>query len=139
MHKKIISCLTMTLLAVASSSLTLTVHAADKPEAKTPAKKPATGQVPFRGKISAVDKTAKTITIEGKEKGRTIHVTSETKIRKAGKPATFDDATAGEEVGGLAKKSADGKLEAISLRVGPKPEAPKKSSKPKGEKKKTEN
>ncbi|MBI3415519.1 MAG: hypothetical protein HY043_09395 [Verrucomicrobia bacterium] len=86
-----------------------------------------------------MDKTAKTITIEGKDKGRTIHVTSATKIRKAGKPATFDDATAGEEVGGLAKKAPDGKLEAVSLRVGPKPEAEKKPGKAKGEKKKKEN
>ena len=134
MQQKLISFLALTLLAVASGSLVQSARAEDKPDAAAAAKKPAADQMPFHGKIGAVDKTAKTITIEGREKGRTIQITSGTKIRKAGKPATLEDATPGEEVGGLAKRLADGKLEAVSLRVGPKPEVEKKKSKAKPEK-----
>ncbi len=75
-------------------------------------------QLPFRGKVSAVDKTAKTITLAGKEKGRTFQITSGTKITKDGKPAVLDDVTVGESVRGVAKENAAGKLEAVSLKVG---------------------
>jgi len=75
-------------------------------------------QMPFRGKVRAIDKTAKTITLEGKEKGRTFQITSGTKITKEGKPAVLDDVTVGESVRGVAKENATGKLEAVSLKVG---------------------
>jgi len=71
-----------------------------------------------------VDKTAKTIKVGE----RTFHVTSETRIMKAGKPATLDDAVVGEEVGGTYKE-ADGKLNAVSLRLGPRPEGGEKKKK----------
>jgi hypothetical protein len=74
--------------------------------------------LPLGGKISAVDKTAKTITV----RERTFQITSETRISKAGKPATFDDAVVGEEVGLSYIKADDGKLTARSVRIGPKPE-----------------
>lgn len=85
------------------------------------------GVIPFHGKLKAADKTAKTITIGE----TTVQITSDTKIQKNGKPATFDDAVVGESVGGAYKKSDDGKLNAVSLRIGAKPEA-----KPEGEAKK---
>src|SRR6267143_5435120 len=80
----------------------------------------------FRGKIDAVDKTAKTI--KGGE--RTFQVTSETRIMKAGNPATLDDAVVGDEIGGTYKE-ADGKLNAVSLRIGPRPEGGEKKKKKK--------
>jgi hypothetical protein len=49
-------------------------------------------------------------------------VTSTTKITKAGKLAMLEDATAGEEVGGAYHEGESGKLELMSLRIGPKPE-----------------
>ena len=55
------------------------------------AKKPSAG--PFHGKLVAVDKMAKTITV-GK---RTFQITSTTKIRKNDKPATLEDGVVGEE------------------------------------------
>ena len=76
------------------------------------------GVIPFRGKLASVDKSAKTITVGE----RTFQITSETRIMKAGKPATLDDAVAGEEVGGQYKKAEDGKLVAGMVRFGPKPE-----------------
>ena len=79
-------------------------------------KKPVAG--PFHGKLAALDKTAKTITV-GK---RTFQVTSETKIHKAGKPATFEEGVVGEEVSGYVKPTDDGKLVATTVNFGPKVE-----------------
>ncbi len=90
-------------------------------------------QMPFRGKVSAVDKTAKTITLEGKEKGRTFQITSATKITKDGKPSVLDEVTVGESVGGLAKEDA-GKWQILTLNVGAKGGKEKHEEK-KGEKK----
>ena len=72
---------------------------------------------PFHGKLAAVDQTAKTIKI-GES---TYQITSQTKIMKAGKPATLEDAVLGEEVAGFAKPTEDGKMAATSVRFGPKP------------------
>ena len=76
--------------------------------------------MPFRGKISAVDKTTKTITLEGKEKSRTFQITSASKITKDGKPAVMDDVIVGQTVGGLAKETAAGKWEVVTLNIGAK-------------------
>ena len=89
------------------------------------AKKQTAG--PFHGKLAGVDKTAKTITI-GK---RTFQITSESKISKAGKPATLEDAVVGEVVSGHIKTGDDGKLVATTVRFGPKAET--KSSQTKKE------
>ena len=74
------------------------------------------GRLPFHGKIAAVDKKAKTFTVGE----RTFQVTSETKLNKAGKPATLDDAAVGEEVGGSFEKAEDGKLHAKTVHLGPR-------------------
>ena len=98
----------------------------EKPAAGSEATpKPKSDTMPFKGKIASVDKAAKTLTVGE----RTFQITADTKIMKGGKPATLDDAVAGEEVGGVAKKSADGKLTVQSLRLGPKPEAEAKPEK----------
>jgi hypothetical protein len=70
----------------------------------------------FNGKLTEVDTNAMTFTV-GK---RTFEVTSETKIEKAGQPATLSDGTVGEPAGGTYKKTNDGKLDAISVRFGDK-------------------
>ena len=83
---------------------------------------------PFRGKLAAVDKTAKTIQV-----GKSIyHITSETKITKAGQPATLEDGVVGEPTTGYVKPTEDGKMTATTVRFGPKVE------KAGGEKKKKE-
>jgi hypothetical protein len=86
----------------------------DSSETAKNAKKGGAG--PFHGKLAAVDKMAKTITV-GK---RTFQVTSETKIKKAGKPATLSDGVVGEPVSGYVKPAADGKLMATTVNFGPK-------------------
>lgn len=87
------------------------------------------GVVPFHGKVSAVDATAATVTV-GKT---TVNITSETKITKDGKPATLADITVGEKIGGSYKKDEAGKMNAVSIRIGEKPE--KEAKKPKQENK----
>ncbi len=84
----------------------------------------------FSGKINEIDKAAKTINI-GKVKKKTIHITSQTKITPTGK--TFDDAKVGDEVGGSYRETTAGKMEAVSLRIGPKVEGEVKASKKKKE------
>ncbi len=83
-------------------------------ESKETAKKPVAG--PFHGKLAALDKSLKTITV-GK---RTFQVTSETQIKKAGKPATLEDGIVGEEVSGYVKPDESGKLIATKVNFGPK-------------------
>ncbi len=93
---------------------------ADAAAASAPERK---HRIPFHGKIDSVDKTAKTLKVGE----RTLHLTSTPKIVRAGKPAIFDDATVGEDIGGTYVKAADGKLELQSLRIGPKAAAGTKS------------
>lgn len=92
----------------------------DRPKgaAKAEAGAKKQGLTPFRGKIAAVDTVAKTIKVGE----RTFYVTSETRITKANKPATFDDAKVGEEIAGSFRKADDGKLLARTIRIGPRPE-----------------
>ncbi len=100
-------------------------QAAVQPADTTTAAKPAKGG-PFNGKLAAVDKIAKTIVV-GK---RTFQITSETKIKKAGKPALLDDGVVGEAVSGYVKPTGDGKLVATTVNFGPKA-APENADKPK--------
>src|SRR5262249_49381939 len=82
------------------------------------APKKKTSGTPFHGKLVAVDKTAKTLTV-GK---RTFQITSQTRMNKAGKPAVLGDAVIGEEGSGYIKASEDGKLIATTVNFGPKVE-----------------
>lgn len=73
---------------------------------------------PFHGNLAAVDKAAKTIKV-----GQSIyHISSETKITKAGKPAGLEDGVVGEYVSGSVKPTADGKMTATTLHFGAKAE-----------------
>ena len=87
----------------------------DKSAATEPQKPAKAG--PFHGKLVAVDKVAKTITV-GK---RTFQITSESKLKKNGKPATLEAAVIGETASGYVKPSPDGKLVATTVNFGPKP------------------
>lgn len=111
--------LTVALMAVIAACCSVNTFAAEPVEKKTE-KKAEKREIrpPFHGKISAVDKTAKTITVGE----RTFQVTATTKIQMAGKPASLEDAKVGDQVGGQYREGEGGKLEALSLRVGPKPE-----------------
>jgi len=87
-----------------------------------PAPKPRA--IPFKGKLGSVDKVNKSITLDDKNK-RTFQITSDTKIMKAGKPATLDDGVIGDDVRGSYIKGDDGKtLTAKSIYFGAKAAAP---------------
>ena len=136
MTKPTLKLLLLALLAVAIAGLPMNVRAkdtnapaAEKKVAKT--KKSAT--LPIHGKLKAVDKTAKTVSL-GEQ---TLQITSETKISKGDKPATLDDGVVGEEISGAYRKGEDGKLTATKLRFGANPAKPGKAT-TKMEKAKTE-
>lgn len=113
------------LLAVFTATTSLVAaDATPATPAAAPAKKaPKAQSVPFRGKLVSIDKMAKTITVGE----RVFQITSQTRLAKAGKPCALDDAVVGDEVGGAYKTAADGKLEALSVRFGAKPEATPKA------------
>ena len=96
--------------------------AAEKKASPKAEKKDA--RIPFHGKLAAVDKKDKTITVGE----RTFQITADSKLSKGGKPATLDDAVVGEEVGGNYQKGSDGKLKVGTVRFGPKHEGEAKKS-----------
>ena len=71
---------------------------------------------PFHGRLAAVDKTARTITV-GK---RTFQITTQTRIRKSNRAATLEEGIVGEPVSGYVKPIDDGKWIASSVNFGPK-------------------
>jgi hypothetical protein len=111
--------------AIAGMPAQLLAQTTNKPAAakqSAPVKKDSAAKKksphPFHGNLAAVDKAAKTIKL-----GESVYqVTSETKITKAGKPATLDDGVIGEPVSGYAKPTNDGKMAATTLRFGAKTE-----------------
>lgn len=103
------------------------------PEASAPATA-STRALPFHGKISAVDQSAKTFTITGKEKSRVFKVTDKTTVTKDGNPATMSDIAENDEVRGSYWKGEDGSLEAKSVKLGAKTEEEKAKKKSKKDK-----
>ena len=108
------------LLALAATALIAapaTIYAQDA-AATTPAATPAPKKhgAGVHGAVVAVDATAQTVTVGTK----TYNVTSDTKITKAGQPATLSDITVGETVSIGYKKDEAGKLNATTIHVGAK-------------------
>jgi hypothetical protein len=117
------------LLCTVVTGVALPVAAQDKVEKKGKTEDKAKGEakkrdtLPAGGKIKSVDKANKTLTVGD----RVFAITSETRLTKDGKPATLEDAKDGEEVGISYRKGEDGKLTAMSVRIGPRPETVKKN------------
>jgi hypothetical protein len=116
----------MSLLAVAIAGVPAKALGQEKKKDKPAAEKkePVKGEkkkggLPFRGKLGAVDKSAKTIKVGE----RVFQITSDTRLTKAGKPVTLDDGVVGEEVGIYYHQTDNGKWVAQTVRFGPKPEA----------------
>lgn len=91
--------------------------------------------IPFHGTASAVDQSAKTFTIAGKETSRVFMVTDKTTITKAGAAATMADIAANDAVRGSYWKQADGKLEAKTVKIGEMTDAEKAAGGKKSKKK----
>jgi len=123
-------------VCVASLALCMPLNAQLSPAttaspAASPAAKPATRPIPFRGKVSAVDQSAKTFTLGGKKGSRVLKVTENTTITKADAAATMTDIVENEQARGTYLKQADGTLEAKTVKLGPKTEGEKKARKSK--------
>jgi hypothetical protein len=75
--------------------------------------------MPFYGKVGAVDRTANTLALEGKEKKRLFYVTSATKIHRDKQPARLEDVAVGQWVGGFVRPDANGRpiVENLNLAV----------------------
>jgi len=73
----------------------------------------------FHGMATSVDQKAQTFTIAGKEKSRVFKVTTNTKVTKAGNPATMADITDNTEISGSYWQHDDGSLEAKTIKLGP--------------------
>jgi hypothetical protein len=85
---------------------------------------PKSSKMPFHGKLKALDKVAKTLSV-GEQ---TLHITAATIITRGDKPATLEDGVVGEVVSGSYLKGEDGKLTVNKLRFGPKPGTPVKTA-----------
>lgn len=96
--------------------------AQDKPktpsEGKAHGKGPEKRTTPFRGKVTAVDAAAQTVTVGE----RVFHLSPESKLTKGGQALKVGDIAVGDAVAGNYTKGDDGKLTAKMLRVGPKPD-----------------
>ncbi len=125
--KKLIA---VVLMAAFAGFTALNAQAADKDQKPPPAEKgkaekaDKSGHLPFHGKVVSVDKAANSIKVGQ----RVYYVLGTTKVNKTGKKATLDDVTVGEDVRG-AYTDNGGKLELLSLNIGPAPEKKPKETK----------
>ena len=87
------------------------------PAAAAQEEKPEKAKKAFDGKVEAVDTTQKTMTVGG----NVIYISAVTKLTKNDKAITFSDIVVGEEVHGTTHQTYDGKTEALTVKVGPKP------------------
>jgi hypothetical protein len=103
-----------------ASQATTSPSVAESPTTGSPARHRPRGMlVPYHGVISAVDKNAKTFTIEGRNKARVLKIIDGTPITKNGETATIDDINKDDEVSGSYLKDTDGTLLARTVRIGP--------------------
>lgn len=114
MHKRILKFSLLGLLAIVMTGTPVAVHA-QTTNAVAP-KPPQHRILPFHGKIKSVDNAAKTISIGE----MTLNITSESKILKMGKPATFQDIAVDDNAAGSYHKDPSGKMDVVSLRIGAK-------------------
>lgn len=69
---------------------------------------------PFQGKVSSVDKDTRTLIIDS----QSYQVLPTTQIKKDNQAANFESIKPGEQLSGVYKKSAEDKMEVISLELG---------------------
>jgi hypothetical protein len=127
MSKTIIGAALAAAILATPLSLSATENAQAKPTVA--AEKPAKAkQMPFRGKIKAVDKKAKTVTLLGRTKDRVFRVSETSKIRREGKTVKLETLRKGESVGGLARMNGEGQWVVVTLNIKTKVEQKKEPS-----------
>ena len=110
MRNLISKLITTAILTVAIAGISLSAQAAKK----GPPSDPGAG-----GKVKAVDKAAKTVTIEEKGVAKVISIAATTVFKKAGKAVTIDDVTVGEPVH-ITTINLGEKTEAVTVTLGAK-------------------
>jgi hypothetical protein len=95
------------------------VHGADTKLSTNNAAPKLPPGMPVYGKVGAIDKQAGTVTLQGKEKVRIFHITSQTKVHRDGKPAKLEEVVIGQWIGGYARPDANGRstLSTLNLEV----------------------
>ncbi len=139
MFSRIYRSTVMSVLATIAAGAIWSAQAADSTPAPGTTTSPQTSKAKvkkaktqtYAGKITAVDKVQKTITVTAKGKDQVFQVTSASRFTKVAKPATMDDLTVGEEVTVHARAKADGKSEVVTIRAGTKAAGKKKAGKSK--------
>jgi hypothetical protein len=112
-------CLCTLLSEQAISQPTSSPSASTSPSGSRVKHRPKGLLVPYHGIISAVDKDAKTFTIEGRRESRVLKMIDGTSITKGGETATIDDFNKDDEVSGSYLKDSDGTLVARTVKIGP--------------------
>lgn len=93
--------------------------------------RPARNRLPFQGAVKSVDATAMTVTLAGpKDQDRILRMDGETRLIKAGKPATLAEVAPADYARGLVKRNDQGEDIMIHVTFGPKP-TPKPKATPK--------
>ena len=109
-----------TIRLILSVTLACSIFASRAAEQKTATNAPAAklpNGMPFYGKLGAVDKSAQTITLDGKEKKRIFHLTASTRIHRDKQPATIDDLVVGQWVGGFVRPDPNGRPTVVTLNL----------------------
>jgi hypothetical protein len=120
--KKVKNTLVLGLLISLAGGITA-ARADEKPGTKpaaTPAKQPAQPiQQTLAGKVVAVDKAAKTVTMQINSQTYVLQLTSSSKITKAGQTKSIFDVNVGEDISVevLLKENTQGKVEVVVLSV----------------------
>ena len=128
--------LCLVLLAAATMAAFTANAQTDSSNTNTPpvAAKPKPKSKKYMGTIASADSDAKTITVTlASGDSQTIKITSRTKIKKDGEPATLADAVAGQKVQGYEHKNDAGDWVAGSVIIGevkPKAAAPEAPAAP---------
>jgi hypothetical protein len=129
-----IRCLALGLLAAAAVALAAASSFAE--EGKAAPAGPKADKI--WGTVTAVDATAKTMTIKGKDKDAEVLWTDATKFafkeaKAKPEPATATDVKVGSHVSVKCEKLADGKIQALSIWISKGGEHPKAMAHPKAE------
>lgn len=78
---------------------------------------PSRKRYPYHGKFDRFDEVGKAIVLAGKTKERVILITSGTNITRDGKRASLTEAVKGEKVSGSVVKNAEGREQALTVRL----------------------
>lgn len=112
----------MTIRLLFIIALACSLFAGERPSTNSPAAKGAKPQLPrgmpFHGKLGAFDKSAQTITLDGKEKKRIFYLTPATRVHRDNQPATINDLVVGQWVGGFVRPDAEGRPSIVTLNLG---------------------